>query len=95
MSKIIFYPGSSFLCHKHLKPVYDEQLSSIGFQLELLKIFMLDERIIDFTDRHTSPIAAKAYNDALAVYSPVCCFLGDEKVSGVYQVLRNIKKNPQ
>lgn len=56
---------------------------------------MLDERIIDFTDRHTSPIAAKAYNDALAVYSPVCCFLGDEKVSGVYQVLRNIKKNPQ
>jgi hypothetical protein len=72
-------------CHEHLHPLKAKwPKGAMGAMLGLVNAIMADERIIAAAPKDGDGQAqVTAMNAVLREHSPLCCFLGDEKVKEI------------
>lgn len=81
--------GIAQWCDRHWKPVRENRaINGLAASVELLNATLADERFQRECgyDPETGAVASMdRANAALAKFSPICCFLGEEVIETIYQ----------
>lgn len=77
-------------CEKHWDPVRrDRTINGVYLTLLVTESFLADERVGEFcTPKGENVAKIELLNQAVIRFSPLCCFLGDEKMSELYDQLK-------
>ena len=73
-------------CTKHLEPFREEWPGGAGVaMIHLFEAAVSDERIVAAVPRSADGSAkAESLDAVLLEYSPLCCFIGDERMRTIY-----------
>lgn len=80
--------GNPQWCHRHWQTVIDRDLNGIMLALRVFQTFVENDQILreaGYDPETETKADGEKLNALIETHSPVCCFLGDEKMEELYK----------
>ena len=91
-------PFESQWCSRHWQVVLTESLNAILASVRLIQEALEDEEILracGWDPTRNSPARVELINEEILKRSPLCCYLGESRMSQIYSELREEKRSSE